>query len=50
MEAKGKECDHPFDASDPVVLRFDEKNKTLEESSKEAMEIFGTKLIFRKQE
>ena len=47
---KGKNVTILFDASDPVTLRFDEKAKTLEESSKEAMEIFGTKLIFRKQE
>lgn len=38
-----------FEHLDPVNLKFNEKAKTLEESSKEAMEIFGTKLLFRKQ-
>ena len=38
-----------FEASDPVTLIFDEKANTLEESSKEAKEIFGTNLLFRKQ-
>ncbi len=46
---KGNIVTVTFAYSDPVKLKYDEKKGTLEESSKEALEIYGTKLIFKKQ-
>lgn len=38
-----------FNYTNPVKLKFDERTETLEESSKEAKEMFGTTLIYKKQ-